>query len=1357
MANIIKPKRSSTAGKVPTTSDLASGEFGVNMTDQKSYINNGTSVVQVGAGNLTGLGDVNITSPTNSQALIYDSATSKWVNGAGGGGGSGDVTGPSSATDNAVARFDSTTGKLIQNSVVTVDDTGNVAGLLSEQYNTTGTAPTIVEGLEAWDSGNGTLELGLSGGNVSYKYGEQEFLRVYNGSGAAMTKGQVVYIIGAQGNRVDVRLAQGNSESTSAGTIGFVAEPIASAAEGWVQSSGSLYKLDTSALTAGAPLYLSTTTAGGYTTTKPTAPNHTVILGWVQRVSATVGSFYVKVDNGYELDELHNVLITSAASGNTLIYDGTAGVWENANLTAGSGISITNGAGSITIAATNSGTVTSVTGTSPVVSSGGATPAISLASGYGDTQNPYASKTANFVLAAPNGAAGVPTFRAIVAADIPTLNQNTTGTAANVVGVVAIANGGTGAINAPAALTALGAYPASNPSGYTSNTGTVTSVAGTGTVNGLTLTGTVTASGSLTLGGTLSGVQNSSLSNSAITINGTSTSLGGSINVGTVTSVTATGPVASTGGTTPVISMAQATTSVSGYLSSTDFTTFNNKANSGANTNITSVALTTGTVSTAPAIATDIANKQYVDGLVSSGITYHTPVKYEVPNTTGNLTVTYNNGTAGVGATLTNAGTLVAFTPDGVVASAGDRVLIYNQTSAFQNGVYTVTTVGSGSVAWVLTRATDANSYGLKSANALGEGDAFFVTAGTTGAGETYVCNTSGTITFGTTAISFVQVSDSTLYTAGTGLTLTGTQFSITSTGTAGSYGSASSVPVITTNAQGQVTGVTNTAIAIAGSAVSGNITGNAANVTGTVAIANGGTGATSAAAARTSLGATTVGGNFYTLANPTAVTFPRINADNTVSALDAATFRTAIGAGTSSTTGTVTSVGGTGTVSGLTLTGTVTTTGNLTLGGTLAVTPSNFASQTANTFLAAPNGAAGAPSFRTLVAADVPTLNQSTTGNAATATTLQTARTLWGQSFNGSANITGALSSVTTIGMSGQLTNTLAIGTAPMVITSTTRVANLNVATAGTADTLTTARTINGVSFNGSANITVAANTTNTLTLGSYLTGTSFNGSAAVTAAVDATTTATASKVVARDSSGYIFAVYYNATGTFPVTASANTSGMATFTGTNGTDNYGRGYTAAAAAALLSGQTMNINGSSTSLSSNNSYMVVRTAIAEAALNTTTTTGLYNVNYTGFSKSLMVWNVSGSTGPVQLETNYGNTGEIRLRNQTDSTTWSNWRTFLTNANYNSYSPTLTGTGASGTWGIAITGNAATATTATNIAGGTAGRIPYNTGAGATAFIAVGTAGQVLQSNGTAAPTWVTPSSGDNSLLWYFMG
>lgn len=202
-------------------------------------------------------------------------------------------------------------------------------------------------------------------------------------------------------------------------------------------------------------------------------------------------------------------------------------------------------------------------------------------------------------------------------------------------------------------------------------------------------------------------------------------------------------------------------------------------------TSLTLAGLTSVTLTQDPTTALQVATKQYVDTLVSSGITYHTPVKYEVPNSTGNLNATYNNGTAGVGATLTNAGTLAAFAPDGPTASPGDRILVYNQTNQFENGVYTVTTVGDGSTPWVLTRATDANTYALKNPNGLGEGDAFFVTSGNTGAGETYVCNTQGVITFGTTAITFVQVSASQVYSAGTGLTLTGTQFSLTSPVTA--------------------------------------------------------------------------------------------------------------------------------------------------------------------------------------------------------------------------------------------------------------------------------------------------------------------------------------------------------------------------------------------------------------------------------------------------------------------------------------------------------------------------------------------------------------------------------------------
>ena len=114
-----------------------------------------------------------------------------------------------------------------------------------------------------------------------------------------------------------------------------------------------------------------------------------------------------------------------------------------------------NGSGTATWQTPAAAGVSSVTGTAPIASSGGATPAISLNAGYGDTQNPFASKTANFVLAAPNGSAGAPTFRAIVAADIPTLNQNTTGTSSNVTGTVAVANGGTSSTTAQGAINTL--------------------------------------------------------------------------------------------------------------------------------------------------------------------------------------------------------------------------------------------------------------------------------------------------------------------------------------------------------------------------------------------------------------------------------------------------------------------------------------------------------------------------------------------------------------------------------------------------------------------------------------------------------------------------------------------------------------------------------------------------------------------------------------------------------------------------------------------------------------------------------------------------------------------------------------
>jgi hypothetical protein len=171
---------------------------------------------------------------------------------------------------------------------------------------------------------------------------------------------------------------------------------------------------------------------------------------------------------------------------------------------------------------------------------------------------------------------------------------------------------------------------------------------------------------------------------------------------------------------------------------------------------------------------------------VTLSLSYNGPEITTLTNGTG-LTI---GGTvnAGVGATLTNAGTKAAIQIDGINLSVGNRVLVYNQTNAYENGVYTVTTVGTpdpGGTNWVLTRSTDTNKYQPDSTNGLGQGDYFFVQEGNTGAGESYVLTTANPLIIGTTNLTFTQFSASQVYSAGTGLTLSGTQFSLTTPVTA--------------------------------------------------------------------------------------------------------------------------------------------------------------------------------------------------------------------------------------------------------------------------------------------------------------------------------------------------------------------------------------------------------------------------------------------------------------------------------------------------------------------------------------------------------------------------------------------
>lgn len=186
-----------------------------------------------------------------------------------------------------------------------------------------------------WDDAEGTLSFGLKGGNVDLHIGQKEIHQAVNKSGVNLTKGKVVAVLGAQGNRISITRAQANAEATSIHTFGFTAEAINNNNTGFVTSSGILDGLNTltdsegNAMVEGDTLYLSTSVLGGYTKVKPTAPNHLVILGFVVRVNANVGQIFVKVDNGYEINELHNVRAYNPQNKSVLAWDSALQVWDD--------------------------------------------------------------------------------------------------------------------------------------------------------------------------------------------------------------------------------------------------------------------------------------------------------------------------------------------------------------------------------------------------------------------------------------------------------------------------------------------------------------------------------------------------------------------------------------------------------------------------------------------------------------------------------------------------------------------------------------------------------------------------------------------------------------------------------------------------------------------------------------------------------------------------------------------------------------------------------------------------------------------------------------------------------------------
>ena len=344
-------------------------------------------------------------------------------------------------------------------------------------------------------------------------------------------------------------------------------------------------------------------------------------------------------------------------------------------------------------------------------------------------------------------------------------------------------------------------------------------------------------------------------------------------------------------------------------------------------------SFTTATVATQPVGATDVVNLLALQSY-AAGISWKQPC---------------------VAATLANITLSGLQTIDGHAVAAGDRVLVKNQTTASQNGIY----LASAS-AW--TRSLDANVWD-ELICAIS-----FIEYGTQ-AGGAWFCTAQDGGTIDVTANTWSQFTTSATYTAGTGLTLTGTVFSITPVGTASTYGSASTVPVFTTNASGQVSSVTNTNIAIAATQItsgtidSARISGSYSGITGVgtltdLTVTNAIVGSiTGNAATATTAGSATTATTATNIAGGASGSVPYQTASGATSLLAKGTdgqilaLASGLPAWIDNQVGTVTSVSGTGTVNGLTLTGTVTSTGSLTLGGTLDLSaPPAIGGTTANT-----------------------------------------------------------------------------------------------------------------------------------------------------------------------------------------------------------------------------------------------------------------------------------------------------------------------------------------------------------------------------------------------------------------------
>jgi len=239
---------------------------------------------------------------------------------------SGSISGSTGSTDNAIIRADGTGGSTIQGSVPTIDDNGKIladAFAFDTTPTTTGGTGVII-----WDSTESAPSVGFNA-NVLGKLGVDSHVQVYNQTGSTIAKRKVVRQSGSSGTKLKVDLALADGDANSATTIGITAESISNNSSGFIITAGLLTGVNTIAFTEGDVLWLSATSSGDITNVRPTQPNHGVRIGYCIKSSAGAGIIYVDILNGFELQELHDVLISTPADNSFLVYESSSSLWKN--------------------------------------------------------------------------------------------------------------------------------------------------------------------------------------------------------------------------------------------------------------------------------------------------------------------------------------------------------------------------------------------------------------------------------------------------------------------------------------------------------------------------------------------------------------------------------------------------------------------------------------------------------------------------------------------------------------------------------------------------------------------------------------------------------------------------------------------------------------------------------------------------------------------------------------------------------------------------------------------------------------------------------------------------------------------